>query len=151
MEEINAEILLTTMFKYGFDRIDPILFTYTLGKVFSNDEGITLEFPMDDPISASFLSHVTKEGEVYKLKEPQENMERWYRQHSNDTLYNYLDTLDFKRIIQMKVEKLNIKNEESLINNPLFSQKEISILLSEDKKSKEDSQEEPNEYKKDYC
>ena len=151
MEEINTEILLTTMFKYGFDRIDPILFTYTLGKVFSNDEGITLEFPMDEPISASFLAHVTKEGEVYKLKEPQENMERWYRLHSNDTLYNYLDTLDFKRIIQRKVEKLNIKNEESLINNTLFSQKEISILLSEDKKSKEDSQEEPNEYVKDYC
>ena len=135
MEEINTEILLTTMFKYGFDRIDPILFTYTLGKVFSNDEGITLEFPMDEPISASFFAHVTKEGEVYKLKEPQENMERWYRLHSNDTLYNYLDTLDFKRIIQRKVEKLNIKNEESLINNPLFSQKEIDIIKTTNNKT----------------
>ena len=33
MEKINTELLISSLFKLWFDKIDAILFTYTLGKI----------------------------------------------------------------------------------------------------------------------
>ena len=33
MEKINSEILISTLFLIGFDRVDSLLFKYTLGKL----------------------------------------------------------------------------------------------------------------------
>ena len=33
MEKINTEILVSSLFKLGFDKVDSILFTYTLAKI----------------------------------------------------------------------------------------------------------------------
>ena len=137
MEKITTEIFLTTLFKYGFDKIDPILFTLTYECVANIDAGRKLEFSFDEPLSASFEYHVTKVGLVYKLKETQEEMERWYRYHSNDTLYEYLNNINFKDIIKRKMKALNIKKVD-IAKNPLFSQKEINIILLEDEKLKKD-------------
>lgn len=33
MEKINSEILISTLFLIGFDRVDSLLFKYVLGKL----------------------------------------------------------------------------------------------------------------------
>lgn len=37
MEKITTEVLLTTLFEYGFDKVDPVLFTLVLGKASIDD------------------------------------------------------------------------------------------------------------------
>ena len=148
MEKITTEVFLTTMFEYGFDEIDPILFTLTLGSIACNDIGRNFELSFDETLSNSFKFHVIKVNGVYKLKEKQEDMERWYRYHSNNTLYKYLDNVDFKEIIKRKIKALNIKKTD-IIKNPLFSQKEINIILLDNEKLKRDMEERLERQRKD--
>ena len=38
MEKISMEILVSALFNLGFDIVDPVLFTYTLGKLSLEDK-----------------------------------------------------------------------------------------------------------------
>lgn len=141
-EKITTEVLLTTMFEYGFDKIDPILFTFTMGEIIWKDvkeHGYDrlFDFSFDEPLSNKFKFHVAKINGVYKLKEEQEEMERWYKYHSNRLLFDYLDSVDFKKIIKKKMDALNIEVGD-ILKHPLFSEKEVSIFISDDKRLEKD-------------
>ena len=47
MEKINSEHLISSLFYIGFDKVDSILFTYTLAKL-SRDNRLMKTFEYDD-------------------------------------------------------------------------------------------------------
>lgn len=68
MEKINSEILISTLFLIGFDRVDSLLFKYTLGKL-SVDNIEKKEFIFkDEELSGTFNKYVDFNGSFYSLK-----------------------------------------------------------------------------------
>ena len=135
-EKISTEVLLTTLFRYGFDKIDPILLTFTMGSIaYNNTIDKCFDFLFDEPLSNTFKNHVDKVENIYRLKDNQEDLDIWYKYNSNDKLFEQLDKVNFKEIIKKKIKELDIKNKD-IMNNPLFSKKEVNIMILEDERIK---------------
>ena len=146
MEKINTETLLTTLFEYGFDKIDPVLYALVLEKaVLDNTNKGDFEFIIDEPISDVFKYHVSKIGSVYKLKELtyEKLHNRWYYYHSNAKLLEYFNNLDFTEIITKKLEgygynKIDYILGKHKVDNNVFCEKELEIIdkmINKDKKA----------------
>ena len=137
MEKINTEILVSSLFIIGFDKIDSLLFTYTLGQLSIDNHKLQLFEFEDSQTSQKFNENVDYDGVVFKLKDGitlKTNVShvsdyKWPLEkalHSNRKLIEYLSNLDFKKIIYRKVETLGVDkiNRFSL----LFSAKEKEII-----------------------
>lgn len=132
MEKITTEALLTTMFKYGFEQIDPLLYTFTLAKVsYQYAKNKYFELAYDEPLSDRFKYHTVKVGPVYKMNMSanQRDIDRWLSYHSNDRLLECLNSINFGEIIEKKREALGLEINE-LIKNPIFSQREKDIIIN---------------------
>ena len=57
MEKISTEILVSALFNLGFDIVDPVLFTYTLGKISLEDKNQQFSFAEKTP-SIGFNKYV---------------------------------------------------------------------------------------------
>ena len=57
MEKISMEILVSALFNLGFDIVDPVLFTYTLGKLSLEDKQQQFSFVEETP-SIGFNKYV---------------------------------------------------------------------------------------------
>lgn len=69
MKEVNTEEIIGSLFVIGFDRIDSILYTYTLGKmVIDNQEMKKFSFK-DVKLSTIFNKYVEYSCLGFKLKE----------------------------------------------------------------------------------
>lgn len=129
MEKITTEIFLTTLFEYGFDKVDPVLFTYTLGKtVIDNANTHEFDFRFDLPLTKS----IVRDGIMYKLSD-EVNKDLWFNYHSNEKLLKYFTNLNFEEIITKKLEgygynKMNCILGREKIDENLFSQKELEII-----------------------
>lgn len=129
MEKITTEIFLTTLFEYGFDKVDPVLFTYTLGKtVIDNANTHEFDFRFDLPLTKS----IVRDGIMYKLSD-KVNKDLWFNYHSNEKLLKYFTNLNFEEIITKKLEgygynKMNCILGREKINENLFSQKELEMI-----------------------
>ena len=139
MEKINTESLISSLFILGFDKVDPVLFTYTLGKLSLDDKEKKFYFEEQEP-SIGFKKYVDYDGVVCKLKDGltldsmvSYNDKVFYplrkMLNSNKSLIEYLSQLDFSEIVSRKAESYGVKSVEdaSLI---LFCEKEICILQS---------------------
>lgn len=129
MEKITTEIFLTTLFEYGFDKVDPVLFTYTLGKaVIDNANTHEFDFRFDLPLTKS----IVRDGIMYKLSD-EVNKDLWFNYHSNEKLLKYFTNLNFEEIITKKLEgygynKMNCILGREKIDENLFSQKELEMI-----------------------
>ena len=129
MEKITTEIFLTTLFEYGFDKVDPVLFTYTLGKtVIDNANTHEFDFRFDLPLTKS----IVRDGIMYKLSD-EVNKDLWFNYHSNKKLLKYFTNLNFEEIITKKLEgygynKMNCILGREKIDENLFSQKELEMI-----------------------
>ena len=138
MEKLNTEILINSLFIIGFDKVDSVLFTYTLGKLsIDNCKERLFEFE-DEETTKVFNKYIDYDGIVFKLKEgytldtnvsskegyvfPLKNL-----LHKNRKLIEYLNNLDFSEIILKKAELYGVRNIEQ-IDKSRFSSKEIEIL-----------------------
>ena len=134
MEKITTEILLTTLFKYGFDQVDPVLFTLILGKTALDDaKKHEFDFRFDIPITKAIkkeYNESTTDTVIYKLND-EINKDLWYRYHSDEKLLNYLYGLDIEKIITKKLEAYGYNKNNLIIekiDKTLFSQKELEII-----------------------
>lgn len=139
MEKITTEIFLTTLFEYGFDKVDPVLFTYTLGKACIDDANKhEFDFRFDLPLTKS----IVRDGLMYKLSD-EVDKDLWFHYHSNEKLLEYLTSLNFEEIITKKLEgygynKMNCILGTEKVDEELFSQKElemIDLIANKNKKS----------------
>lgn len=129
MEKITTEIFLTTLFEYGFEKVDPVLFTYTLGKACIDDANKhEFDFRFDLPLTKS----IVRDGIMYKLSD-EVDKDLWFHYHSNEKLLKYLTSLNFEEIITKKLEgygynKMNCILGTEKVDENLFSQKELEMI-----------------------
>ena len=129
MEKITTEVLLTTLFEYGFEKVDPVLFTLVLGKASIDDANKQeFDFRFDIPLTKS----IVRDGIMYKLSDDVDK-DLWFRYHSNEILLKYLTSLNFEEIITKKLEgygydKMNCILGTEKIDENLFSQKELEMI-----------------------
>ena len=137
MEKINTEILVSTLFNLGFDSVDPVLFTYTLGKLSLIDKERQFVFEEREP-GIGFKEYVDCSGITMKIKDgytldtnvsPNDKMVIPVRKtlFGSRTLQEYLSNFDFSEIIWKKAKAYSVQSAES-VNPDLFCEKEIEIL-----------------------
>lgn len=142
MEKINTEILVSTLLVAGFQQVDSVLFTYTLGKLSIDNKELNL-FEFDDKeITDTFNKYISFDGIVYKLKPPYtledkvSPVEKYIIPlkkvlHINKKLLDYLNKLDFEEIILKKLSLL--RDTQNL--DYLFCQKEKEIIKAVNNKN----------------
>ena len=137
MEKISTEILVSTLFNLGFDSVDPVLFTYTLGKLSQLDKERQFIFEEREP-GIGFKEYVDCSGITMKIKDgytldtnvsPNDKMVIPVRKtlFGSRTLLEYLSNFDFSEIICEKAKAYSVQSAES-VNPDLFCEKEIEIL-----------------------
>ncbi len=139
MEKINTEMFVNSLFVVGFDKVDPVLFTFVLGKLTSDDKENVFFFE-SDRTEPTFNKYVDYDRVVFKLKDgysidqviefdggakyPLKKV-----LNTNRKLVEYLENLDYTDIVLRKAEIYGIKDLNS-IDKDRFSAKEIEILKS---------------------
>ena len=137
MEKINSEILISSLFNLGFDKVDAALFTHTLGKISVAHGSEKFAFE-DDKFSDTFEKYVTYDGFVFKLKEGYtlntnvSQIDGFVRPikevlRTNKCLMDYLNNLDFREIVLKKAQLYGYSTPDQ-IDDDIFSSKEIKIL-----------------------
>lgn len=129
MEKITTEKYLATLFRYGFEQIDPVLYTLTLGaladeNLISKDE---FDLSKDEPLSDYFKEYIDTEGIIYKIKKDAEHCEKYFKFYSSDKLLNVLDNLDYGKVISKKLKLYGISIAD-MDNDIFFSSKEKKIM-----------------------
>ena len=116
MEKINTEILVSSLFKIGFDKVDSLLYTNTLGKLSIDNQKSQLFDFVDSETSPLFNEFVNYDGIEFKLKDgitldtnvspiKDHVFPLGKALHTNEHLIDYLEQLDFKDI-KSKTKKL---------------------------------------------
>ena len=145
IERINLEIILSTLFIFGFEKIDSILYTYILGKIFSDNPNLHLFEYEEAELSSNFNKYFEYDGVFYKFKDGisldtnvsvLEN-HFWPLSRSinySSVLLKYLDDVNLEEIVRRKIEKLCIDD----INSPdaILCNKEKEIITSSKKNIK---------------
>lgn len=137
MEKINTEILVSSLFVIGFDKVDALLYTYTLGQLSLDNQKLQLFELEDSSMSQKFNDYVDYDGITFKLKEgitletnisPLENYDIPLEKalYTNEKLIEYLSKLDFRKIIIKKIETLGVDKINTF--DLLFSNKEKEIM-----------------------
>lgn len=137
MEKISFEMLVSALFNLGFDKVDPVLFTYTLGKLSIKDEEHQFVYEEHDT-SIGFNKYVDCSGVTIRIRDgytldtnvgPSESFVIPVRKtlFSNKKLIAFLKSFDFDEIVSKKAKLYGVTNADEASTN-LFSNKEISIL-----------------------
>ena len=138
MEKINTEVLVSSLFSIGFDKVDAVLFTYTLGQLSIDNQQLQLFEFEDSETHQIFNKYVDYDGIVFKLKDgitldsmATYNNEKFYPLrkilNTSKKLIEYLSQLDFSEIVLKKTESYGIQNIKQ-IDEYRFSNKELGIL-----------------------
>ena len=138
MKKINTEIFVSSLFAIGFDKVDAVLFTYTLGQLSIDNQQLQLFEFEDSETHQIFNKYVDYDGIVFKLKDgitldsmATYNNEQFYPLrkilNTSKKLIEYLSQLDFSEIVLKKTESYGIQNIKQ-IDEYRFSNKELGIL-----------------------
>lgn len=137
METINTETLITSLFRVGFDRVDGLLFTYTLGAMRQDEDG-RKNFHFDDRKTSDwFNQYVELKDGVFSLKEGYSldtlveassnvKVPLRYLIQTNRKLTEYLSTFDFSRVISKKLLVLGANSVEEYPNS--YSEREKQAI-----------------------
>ncbi len=137
MKIINTEALVSSLFVIGFDKIDSILYTYTLGALTIDNQKTNMFQFENKELSSTFNKYVDSSSWGFKLKKGytlDTNIStmkdyNWTLRNlfnKNKDLIKYLRNLDFSEIITKKMESYCIENESQL--DTRFSNKEIELI-----------------------
>lgn len=138
MEKINTEVLVSSLFNIGFDKVDNVLFTYILGQLSIDNQQLQLFEFEDSETHQLFNKYVDYDGIVFKLKDEitldtmvSYNNEKFYplkkMLNTNKKLIEYLSQLDFSEIVLKKAKLYGMQNIEQ-IDKYRFSNKELEIF-----------------------
>ena len=139
MEKINTEIIISSLFMVGFDKVDSILYTYILGKLMEDNVDLKeYEFKESIP-SSNFNKYVDYDGNIFKLKNglslnsminltylKDMELPLYKELLTNKKLIKYLNDLDYREIILKKINLLGFDRINDF--NILFSNKEKEII-----------------------
>lgn len=137
MEKINTEILISSLFVIGFDKVDATLYTYILGSLSIENGNVKLfEFAEEEPTKI-FNEYIDYDGIVFSLKKGislETNVspvktQYWPLEkalHTNRRLIEYLSNMNFKEIVIKKIKDIGFERIENL--NFMFSNKEKDII-----------------------
>ena len=126
MEKITTETILTTLFRYGFEQVDPVLYSLVLENIaIYNAKKQEFDISLDVQISKAII----KEGQMYRLNDTEIDKKLWYDYHYSEKLYKYFDNINFEEIVFKKV-----KAYKKEVTKATFSQKEIEIIKDANKK-----------------
>lgn len=137
MEKINSEILISSLFILGFDKVDTIIYTLLLEKILEDNYHNHMFVFEEKGFTKSFNSLINYDGTVFSLKnginidtsvigtktEPLSVREAL---HTNEKLLVYLNNIDFGEIVIKKVNIIGYKKMAEL--NYLFSNKEKEFI-----------------------
>ena len=137
MEKINTEMILSSLFLIGFDRVDEIFLDNLIGKIlYEKREKHQFELEEEEP-SDIFNFYFEHKSTVYKLKDGYDmnsivqvndrdivNLKDLLL--TNDKLLEYLCDCDFKDVIEKKIKEIGIGRVEKHAN--LFSNREKEIM-----------------------
>lgn len=137
MEKINTEILISSLFIIGFDKVDSVLYTYTLGQLSIDNSKLQMFEFEESETSQKFNEFVDYDGRIFKLKDgislemnvsPAGNYVCPLKKalSTNKKLIKYLSQLDFRKIIIKKIQSLGVDRIDSF--DLLFSNKEKEIM-----------------------
>ena len=137
MEKISFEMLVSALFSLGFDKVDSVLFTYTLGKISLEDKEHQFVYE-EQNTSIGFSKYVDCSGGTMRLRDgytldtnvsPSESVVIPVRKtlFRSKNLISFLESLDFSEIVAKKAEALGVKSVDEA-STDLFCDKEISIL-----------------------
>ena len=139
MSKTNSEIIVSSLFAMGFDRVDSLLYTFVLGRITVDNASLKIFDFEEQQTSDIFDEYIEYDGMIFKIKdgyninsivslEPKQNIELplYKALNINSLLIEYLKGIDFKEIIVKKIMTLGIDK----INNyeKLFSDKEKEII-----------------------
>ena len=128
MERINTEVIVSSLISIGFEKVDSLLFTYTLAQL-TNDNSQLQFFKFEDYrthdlfndyIEFKNYAFQLKEGYTLDTKVPYNYGVMYPLKkvlHTNKKLIEYLSQLDFKPIIAKKIETLKNSNMSILLSN----------------------------------
>ena len=134
---ISTETVIASLLVMGFDKVDNLLFTLTLGKL-TSDEKFNKEFEFkDEVLSPIFNDFVINDGYAYHLKDGYTldtdvsglPGSKWLLKNSlrsNWRLLEYLNKMDFKDIIISKI--LYLYDVDPAILKRMLSSKEIAFI-----------------------
>jgi len=137
MEQINTEILVSSLIVAGFDKVDFLFYTYILGKISLDNQELNLFEFQDKEYSEIFKKYIDFDGTIFQLKNGysldmnvfeirNENYPLKRFLNTNKKLIEYINNLDIKEIIFKKINDIGYQNIEQL--NYLFSNKEKEIM-----------------------
>ena len=137
MEKINTEILVSSLFAIGFDKVDALLYTYTLGQLSIDNQKLQLFEFENSETNQIFNEYVDYDGIIFKLKDGitlETNVSHvenysWPLKkalYTNKKLIEYLSRLDFRKMILKKIESLGVDKIDSF--DLLFSNKEKEMM-----------------------
>ena len=123
----------------GFNQVDSLLYTYTLGKIATDNTFLEMFEFKDKETSQIFNKYIEYDGIKFKLREgydlntivnlkPNQNIELplYKVLNTNKNLIEYLKKLDYKEIIVRKIISLGISRIVDY--EDLFSDKEKEII-----------------------
>ena len=137
MEKISFEMLVSALFNLGFDIIDPVLFTYTLGKLSIEDREHEFIYGPQNT-SIGFNKYVDCSGIAIKIRDGY-TLDTYIRisdskvipvkktLFNNKKLVSYLENFDFDEIVSKKANAYGVTIADKAPKE-LFSEKEIGIL-----------------------
>lgn len=115
MVYVTKEKIILGLFSLGFDKVDNLLYTYTLSEILKNNE---FKFLKKD-FSMYFKQNISYDGIIYEAKNKNVLI-------SNLLLTDYLSKLNFKTIIDKKLFILGYGNLDNY--NYLISDREKRIM-----------------------
>ena len=146
MEWIGTEEIITALLIIGFDKIDPLLFTYTLANVPTNSSDHSFKI-IDKELSQAFKKYVDNDRFLYKLKEGIKLETEVLKLkdggsikvidclEKNKELINFLYMFDFSEVVKKKACIFGFQNEsDDSISILSKKEKEIFTSLNNDKK-----------------
>lgn len=127
MEKINSEIIISSLFMIGFDKVDTLLYINVVEQI---DKFKIFEFT-DDKRSDIFKKYIEFNGICYKLKDNVSlnndiELPLYKELRTNNLLIKYLNELNYEEIIIKKIMFLGIDKIKHY--NMLFSNKEKEII-----------------------
>ena len=126
MNKIRMEDIIGSLLVLGFEQVDPMLYTLTLGQLSilnSEDNWFTLA---DTETSFAFNRYVLYDGFVYKLRDP-EVVCLAMKLGLKEEVIKHLENLDFEEIILKKAAFYGI-DWASQVKALFFCGKELEIL-----------------------
>ena len=70
MEKINIEIIISSLFALGFDKVDSKLLMFMLGRIVTDNKELNIfDIEKDENLCETFNKYITYENSVYKFKE----------------------------------------------------------------------------------